>query len=172
MGADWLQLFDKKRFDEIVCLNPETLASFVQAHLNRFGEFSKFQYGFDGVRVEERVQQLLDGGDTEGRLKEQLVDELCFTSPMLHLDYWGCYVEVFGGVDPPGAIADYALFPERQQQNFLLLLPNHIDLILESLDLHLVELTVMTDADIDLLRQWRNLCAADPSQMVAYIFDA
>lgn len=172
MGADWLQLFDKKLCDEVLELDAETLPAFLAKHLPQFREFSTFRYEFERVPVHERVKRLLETGQSDANLRAKLVDELCFSEGRIVIDYWGCYVEVFASADPPGAIADYRLFPERQQQSFLLLLPNHVDGILESLDLHRAELTVMTDADINLLRQWRNICSADPSQMVAYVFDA
>jgi hypothetical protein len=171
MGADWLQLFDKKLCDEVLGLNAETLPAFLAKHLPQFREFSTFRYDFDGVPVHDRVKQLLEIGESVADLRVKLVDELCFSEGRIAIDYWGCYVEVFASADPPGAIADYRLFPERQQQSFLLLLPNHVDRILESLDLHRAELAVMTGAEINLLRQWRNVCSADPSQMVAYVFD-
>ena len=171
MGADWLQLFDKRLCDEIVSLSSQTLAAFVEAHLGQFGEFSRFRHQFDGMPVQERIRQLLEGGDTEAGLREELVDELCFTGAMIHLDYWGCYVEVFGGTDPAGAISDYLLFPQRQEQSFLLLLPDHVDRILESLTLHSTELTIMTESDIDLVRECRDICQTDVSRMVAYVFD-
>ena len=172
MGADWLRLFDKKLCDEIVCLSTDTLPAFVERHLGRLGEFSMFRLDFGNTAVQDRVQRLLEGGNTEARLREALVDELCFDRQMISLDYWGCYVEVFAAADPPGAISDYRFFPERQQQSFLLLMPEHVDRILESLDLHRAELTVMTDADVNVVRQWRDMCTADRSQMVAYVFDA
>lgn len=171
MGADWLQLFDKKLCEEIVGLNRDSLPRFVERHLHLLGDYNLFRFDFNGVPIADRVQRLLEGGETEASLKAGLVDALCFSERMVYLDYWGCYVEVFASADPPGAIADYRLFPGRQQQNFLLLLPSHVDHILDSLRIHRPELTVMTEEDVNVVRQWRNICTADPSQMVAYVFD-
>ena len=171
MGADWLKLFDRKLCDEIVSLDAKALPTFVERHVDCFPEFSLFRYGFNDVPVRERVKRLFDGGDTEGSLKNRLVDELCFGEQKIVLDYWGCYIEVFGGADPDGAIPDYNLFSERQEQSFLLLLPNHVDRILESLNSHRNELTHMAEAELDVVRQWREACSADPSRMVAYVFD-
>jgi hypothetical protein len=171
MGADWLQLFDKKFCDEIVCLNANTISDFVERHLHLFEEFSLFRYDFDGVPVEDRIQRLLDGGETEASLKNDLVDELCFSEQKIILDYWGCYAEGFSSADPEGAIADYKLFPGRKEQSFHLLLPNHVDRILESLHAHRNELTIMAEAELNRVREWREICAADSSKMVAYVFD-
>ena len=171
MGADWLQLFNKRLCDEIVALKTHALPEFVKRHQDLFGEFSIFRYGFNDVPATDRIQRLLEGGETEASLRAHLVDALCFSERMVYLDYWGCYVEVFASADPPGAIADFHLFPERQQQNFLLLLPNHVDHILDSLSVHRPELTVMTEEDVNVVRQWRDICTADPSRMVAYVFD-
>jgi hypothetical protein len=120
----------------------------------------------------ERVKGLLETGDSEAGLRAKLVDELCFSERRIVVDYWGCYVEAFSGADPSDALADYVLFPKRQEQSFLLLLPNHVDRILQSLDLHRAELTRMSNDHLNAVREWRDLCTADPSYMVAYVFDA
>jgi hypothetical protein len=171
MGTDWLQLFDKRLCDEIVCLNTTALPGFVERHLDRFGEFSIFRAGSVDASAEDTIRRLLAEGETETTLRVALVDALCFSAKTVHLDYWGCYVEVFAGSDPRGSITDLTLFPE-QQQDFLLLLPDHIDRILESLQVHRADLVVMTETDLNVIRQWRTECAADASKMVAYVFDA
>jgi hypothetical protein len=147
MGADWIQLFDKKLCDEIVGLNTHTLPAFGERNLDGCKEFSRFGYDFEGMPMADRLRRLVDDGESEVKLKTLLVDELCFSERKLDLDYWGCYAEVFRGVDPPGAIPDYRIFRDLRQQGFLLLLPDHVDLIPESLNLHRAEVTRMTEAD-------------------------
>ena len=46
-----------------------------------------FRHDFDNASVRDRVRRLLEGGDTEAHLREALVDELCFSTPMIYLDY-------------------------------------------------------------------------------------
>ena len=80
MGADWLQLFDRKLCDEIVSLDAKTLPIFVEQRVDCSPEFSHSRYGFNGVPTRERVRRLFDGGETEGSLKTRLVDKLCLGS--------------------------------------------------------------------------------------------
>jgi len=171
MGADSVRLFDKRLSDEILSLAMENIASFVQPRLRQLREFSEFLCGFgEDVPAAIRLEQLQRQGRTEAELKYDLVEYLCISAESLVLDYWACYVEVFSG-DPPGSIPDYKLFPHLAEQRYLLLLAEHVDLMLASLDSHRREVIAMSDADISTLRSLRDQCTADVGKMVAYFYD-
>jgi hypothetical protein len=90
------------------------------------------------------------------------------SSEILYVDYWGCYVEAFAAKHPPGAVGAKELFPAMVEEPYLLLLPEHLDTILHSLEEHQDELTVMKPDDIVRLRQWRDACSKDAGLRVAY----
>jgi hypothetical protein len=168
MGADWVRLFDKRLCDEIVALDSAALTSFVSSHLAELDQYNIFRFGFaEDVSVSNRIQHLIASGQTEQELKYDLVDSLCVFGEWLYLDYWACYVEVFGS-DPPGSIPDREIFPHVKEQQFLLLRPEHVEQMIRSLDDHLSEVTVMDANSIALLRQWRDRCSIDNRTMVAY----
>jgi hypothetical protein len=172
MGADRLCLFDKSLCDEIVGLEGAGMADFVERYLSRLGEFSIFRCGFDSsVPAGTRLSELTQGGDTEDSLRITLVHELCMLKPAITLDYWGCYIEAFHGVNPPGAISDLLLFPQQPEETFLLLRAGHLDQILLSLDDHADELSIMTADTVQQVREWRDFCGKHTDRMVAYLFD-
>jgi hypothetical protein len=168
MGADWVRLFDKRLCDEIVGVDSAALMSFVSFHLAELDQYNMFRFGFaEDVSVSDRIQHLITSGRTEQELKHDLVDSLCVFGEWLSLDYWACYLEVFGS-DPPTSIPDREIFPHVQEQQFLLLRPEHVDQMIKSLDDHHSEVTVLDAHGIGLLRQWRDRCSSDGSTMVAY----
>lgn len=173
MGADWVSLFDKQVCDEIVSLNSVNISSFVQLHLPDLHELSEFKSGFEqDVPIPARLGQLRELGRTDEQLKADLVEHLCVSSERLIVDYWGCYAELFATGDPPGSIADYRIFPHIQEQGYLLLQPAHVQQMLMSLEEHRGELRVMTESQLDQLRQWKMQCVEDPRYMLAYFYDA
>jgi hypothetical protein len=148
------------------------MAAFVESNLSALKWSSEFILGFGhGDPVSLRFQTLESQGRTLEELKGDLIESLCMSSEEIRLDYWGCYAEAFRCADPTGSIPDRELFPNRREQRWLLLLPHHVGTMLESLEAHRHEVTVMTDTDISLLRKWRHRCLADPGFMVAYFFD-
>jgi hypothetical protein len=173
MGADWLCLFDKRLCDEIISLASANLPAFVESHLSALNDSSEFKCGFsEEISASIRLTQLREQGRTDDELKADLVDHLCVSSDRLTADYWGCFAEVFVSGDPPGSIPDYKLFPHIKQQGYLLLLPQHVDRMLTSLEEHRDEMRVMQEPQVAQLRQWRTRCVEDPGCMVAYFFDA
>jgi hypothetical protein len=142
-------------------------------HLPDLHEFSEFKCGFgQDVPASVRLSQLRERSRTDEELKSDLVEQLCVSSERLIVDYWGCYAEVFATGHPPGSIADYGIFPHIQQQGYLLLLPAHVQRMLMSLEEHRRELSVMTEPQVDQLRQWKMQCERDPRYMLAYFYDA
>lgn len=93
----------------------------------------------------------------------------CFIGSPLYLDYWGCYSEVFGGMEPVGSVFNTSFIPGEEEAWFLFLLPEHIDRMLASLWKHSSELRV--PVDIAELRRFREIAAADQNLKVAYVFD-
>ena len=173
MGADWVCLFNKRLCDEILSLTPTNIPAFVQLHLPALREFSEFKLGFEqDVPASIRLERLRKQGRTDEELKADLVDHLCVSSDRVILDYWGCYAEVFATGDPPDSIADYRIFPHIQQQGYLLLRPEHVGQMLASLEEHRRELRIMTEPQLNQLREWKMQCVEDPGYMVAYFYDA
>jgi hypothetical protein len=171
MGTDWVRLFDKRLCDEIVALDRTALTIFVSSRLGELDQYNEFRFGFaEDVPVPDRIQHLIESGLSEQQLKYVLVDSLCVFGERRHLDYWACYAEVFND-DPPGSIPDREIFPHVQEEQFLLLRPEHVDQMIRSLDAHRREVTVMEEKDIALLRQWRDRCMIDNGTMVAYFLD-
>lgn len=171
MGTDWVRLFDKRLCDDILALDNSTLATFVSSPLGELEQYNEFRNGFaDNVAVPARIRQLHESGLSEQQLKCILVNSLCPLGEWLYVDYWGCYAEVFVG-DPPGSIPDLVIFPHLQEEQFLLLRPEHVDQILGSLTAHRADLRVMRGKDISLLMQWRDRCLNDENMMVAYFLD-
>ncbi|MGA2654093.1 MAG: hypothetical protein ABSF28_26530 [Terracidiphilus sp.] len=170
MSTDWVCLFDKRLSDEILSLATADLADFLQPRLHELASFSEFICGFaEEIPAPVRLSQLRQQGRTEEQLKCDVVQSLCISSDPLYLDYWGCYAEVFIG-DPPGSIPESELFPHLKEQRYLLLRSDHVDLMLASLESHRAEVVVMSDANVSLLRNWRDQCGQDTGKMVAYFF--
>ena len=76
MGAEWLQLFDRKLCDEIVSLDAKTLPTFVEQHADCFPELSHFRYGFNGVPAREPVRRI--GPDNRGKTGHWLDSYVAF----------------------------------------------------------------------------------------------
>lgn len=172
MGADWVCLFDKHLCDEIISLASADLPAFVDSQLSALHDLSEFKCGFpQDVPASVRVAQLREQGRSDEELKADLVDHLCVSGHRLTVDYWGCYAEVFASADPPGSIPDYRLFSHIKQQGYLLLLPEHVDRMLVSLEEHQREMRVMQEPQLSELRAWKNLCMEDSRWMVAYFYD-
>ena len=88
----------------------------------------------------------------------------------IYLDYWGCYAHVFNG-HPEGSISSLDYTPGESEEIFLLLRPDHVGLMVKSLHEHADDLRVMNKEQIAKVERWRDFCAANPSHMVAYMFD-
>jgi hypothetical protein len=89
----------------------------------------------------------------------------------IYLDYWGCYAHVFNG-HPEGSISSLEYTPGEKEEIFLLLRPDHVDLMVRSLNEHADDLRVMNKEQIAKVERWRDFCADNPSHMVAYMFDS
>jgi hypothetical protein len=171
MGADWVCLFDKGLCDQILGLDSDQMSEFLESHLGELPEFSELRCEFaDDVPPVDRLRKLGELGRATSELKAELVEHLCVSKQSIILDYWACYAEVFS-CDPPSSVPDYKIFPHIKEQRYLLLLPQHVDQMLASLDAHADEVTVMRPEVISLLRAWRSLCAKNLGNMVVYFYD-
>ena len=84
------------------------------------------------------------------------------------VDYWGCYLEVLLSANGMLSCIDYM---GMEEEVFVLLGPEHVDLMLAALDAHVSELRIMRAEHVARLRQWRDDCAANPKHRVAYFLD-
>jgi hypothetical protein len=91
----------------------------------------------------------------------------------IHLDYWGCWAEVFEEEEPDGIVdTRQYLGTEPDYEEDAILLPiAGVESILNSLRAHQEELSVMNTHDIERIESWRVLCLTDPSYMIAYRHD-
>jgi hypothetical protein len=171
MGTDWVSLFDRRLCDEILRLDLDGLTRVLEPRRNDVREFSLLGVKFgNGLRAPEIIKTLREEGASLSRIRELLIDALCVSNEQIALDYWACYAEVFSQ-DPPGSTPDNKLFPEQEEQLYLLLLPEHVDQMLASLKTHAAEVRVMREEQINKLRDWRDMCAREKSHQVAYFFD-
>jgi hypothetical protein len=119
--------------------------------------------GTDSVKLFNKAladQMLAAGGDPL----------IALGNEEIYLDYWGCYVHVFNG-HPEGSVSSLDYTPGEKEEIFLLLRPDHVDLMTRSLHEHIDDLRVMNEGQIAKVEMWRDFCAVNPSHMVAYMFD-
>jgi len=173
MGADRVSLFNKALADQIIGLDSDAMIPFVIAtDPEKVTHVFALYPGFEKVHSPDRLQSFIRTYiEIEGLtwLQWQLINELACDAEVV-VDYWGCYAEVFCG-HPAGSISSRVYFPKNQQEDFLLLLPEHIDLMLSSLRKHRNELKAMTEADLAVLDAIRQKCAEDEKFRAAYWFD-
>jgi hypothetical protein len=154
VGTDRAILFDKRLCDRILTLDPEGLAQLAEIEQARLSLFDPTRQTNHEIK------------------KEYLILDLCLHGRELALDYYACYSEVFREGNPPGSIPDFKLLPHIREQFYLLLLPEHIDRMLDSLETNKADVSITSEDNVAQLRAWRDQCIADPGYMVAYLFDA
>jgi hypothetical protein len=86
------------------------------------------------------------------------------------LDYWGCHSYVFQG-NPPDSISSLDYVSDEDGEMFVLLRPEHVDLIVRSLLAHAGDLRVMNMEQVAKVAKWRDYCRSNPRYLVAYVFD-
>ena len=177
MGTDSVKLFNKAVADQILAMDQARLVQFLEENIDvlrnkeRTPSLILFEMEQNGGSVSDAIGRLLSGGQTFTEIKADIAQDFGFHDEEIHLDYWGCYYHVFNG-HPEGSISSLGYYlPHQEEETFLLLRPERVYQMLKSLNDHSNDLRVMKVSDIQRLERWRNLCAADPSYMVAYHFD-
>jgi hypothetical protein len=180
MGTDRVRFFDKGIADRVLAMDREALEAFVSENLETLrandGYASTLLYVMDkeGVSVREAVERLLAEIPTKPRerafveLRADVALDAALGADEIAVDYWGCYVETLMSAKGMLSCIDYLGWEEEV---FLLLGPEHVDLMLASLDSHGSELTIMRPEHVAHFRRWRDACAANPSHRVAYFLD-
>ena len=108
-------------------------------------------------------------------LLEKSADEFeildaCFSDYEIYLDYYGC-LAYLNGFEWENTISSLKIIPCCEEETFILLQPNHVDKIIESLQKHIKELTVMSEKEIDKIIEFKNFCDQNEGFMVAYMID-
>jgi len=112
------------------------------------------------------AEKLIEAGTDESEILE-----CCFSKEAIHLDFYGSFSHLKGD-EWEDSISSLKLFPnDLDGETFVLLLPRHVNEILESLKKHIEDLTVMSEKEIDEISQFNNFCAQNDGFMVAYLFD-
>ena len=124
----------------------------------------------DGGSVADAVGVLLSDGQTPGRIKADVALSFALGDDEIHLDYWGCFSEVFGDY-PEGSISAVDYLPETEEAIFILLRPEHGARMVGSLREPSDDLSIMGDEDVERLAGWRDFCAANLDFVVAYWLD-
>jgi hypothetical protein len=176
MGTDSVKLFNKAVADRILAMEQAPLVQFLEENIDVIRNkectlsFIFFEMEQNGGSVSDAIGRLLSGEQTFTELKADVAQDFGFGDEEIYLDYWACYSHVFNG-HPEGSISSLGYLSNQEEEIFLLLRPEHVHQMLKSLDDHSDDLRVMKVSDIQRLERWRDLCAADPSYMVAYHFD-
>ena len=176
MGTDSVKLFNKVVADQILAMERGLLTRFLEENI---GDIKRkpstlslvvFEMEQNGGSVSDAVERLLSGEQTFTKLKAEVAQDFAFGDEEIYLDYWGCYSEVFHG-DPEGSISSLDYLPEQEEEVFLLLRPDHVNRMIESLHEHADDLSVMDKDEVERLEGWRDFCNSNPSYMVAYLLD-
>jgi len=179
MGADGLRLFNKSLCDELLSADwnelPEIVTREARALFDASDEDLLLQSLITRSDVSEstvgdRLTAALEGGSAEPDIREWLVWDFALGRTQVAVDYWGCYAEVFGR-HPQGAISYLSLFPHQQEELFLLLTPEHVDLIVQSLAAHNSELRIMKADDVRRVQSYADYCRNQKGFMTAYMYD-
>ena len=176
MGTDSVKLFNKKIADEILAMDQAELITFLEKNLESLRHKPHlinpviFTMSQQQASVAGTVETLLATEYKLSDLKSQIAQDFAFGDEEIHLDYWGCYVEVFSD-HPPGSFSSLDYLPEQEEETFLLLQTNHVEQITKSLKAHEDDLTIMNKAKIEKLEEWARLCDGTRDYYVAYLFD-
>jgi hypothetical protein len=181
MGTDRVRLFDKAVADRVLAMEREELEAFVSEKLNTLRTnatyASELFYLMDKEQlpVQDAIERLVSEGfrgtspaQALAALRANLALDAALGSEEIAVDYWGCYTEVLLSANGMLSCVDYM---GMEEEIFLLLAPEHVDLMLASLDAHVSELSIMRPEHVARLRRWRSECAANPNFRVAYFLD-
>jgi hypothetical protein len=179
MGTDFLRLFNKSLADQIIEMNQQELARYVEQNLDTLKEIDKshvllnsilFVVKQDGVSVNEAIKRLLKEQPLR-EIKAYVALDLAYGEEWIYLDYWGCYAHVFSEGDPKGSVSCRKYLPDDSDCSFLLLKPEHIDRIIKSLKEHIDDLPVMEKEGVARVEYFRDFCRNHTDYWVSYQFD-
>lgn len=177
MGTDRVQFFDKGAADRVLAMERPALEAFVSENLGLLRSRNVYASVLFHVIDEERrsVPEAIDilmaefpgrsAAESFAEVRIQVALDAALVGEQMFVDYWGCYVETLMSAKGTLSCIDYLGWKE---EDFILLGPEHVDLMLASLDRHAAELTIMCPEHVARLRRWRDGCAANPSHRVAY----
>jgi hypothetical protein len=111
------------------------------------------------------LRELLAEGATLTELQNDAVYDLCLQGEDVRLG-WEAFARVLP-TDPEDALSSLDVLPGTDEELFLLLRPQQLDVILRAL-----EAQEPPTAALAALARLRDACAAAPGQLVAYCFDA
>jgi hypothetical protein len=181
MGTDRVQFFDKGIADRVLAMDREALEAFVSQNVNALREKDGhagllfYLMGKKGLSLRDGIERVLSDGPPFKPLAQAFAQfridvalDAALGDEELLVDYWGCYVETLMSAKGMLSCTDYM---GMKEQVFLLLGPEHVDLMLASLDSHGSELTIMRPEHVAHLRRWRDDCAANPNHRVASFLD-
>lgn len=176
MGTDSIKLLNKTLADDLLAMDESSLTRYLEENIEvlkrKTMTYSPVVWEMEqhSLLVSDAVAALLKEECTLDELKVAVVRDLAFGDEEIYLDYWGCYVHVFNE-HPEGSISSLTYLPLEEEETFLLLQPNHVGQMVESLYLHLDDLQVMNIQKIKRVEEWREYCAANSGYIVAYLFD-
>jgi hypothetical protein len=179
VGTDRVQLFDKGIADRVLAMDREALEAFVSENLSalrarEFGYASHLFYLMDkyGLSVRGAFERLFSDGPpftplplAFARFRTEVALDAALGGDEMAVDYWGCYVETLESAKGMLSCIDYM---GMEEEVFVLLGPEHVDLMLSSLEAHASVLRIMRPEHVARLRRWRDECAANPTRRVAY----
>lgn len=177
MGTEYLQRFDWGLAAAIRTMGVVELARLLS---ERFPAWSNAGRGpaSEAFRAAARAPrpfleilcELLAEGATITELQNDAVHDLCLQGEDVALG-WDALAEVMPG-DPEDALSSLDVLPGTDDEVFLLLRPQQLDVIVRALQARTAEATVRTPAAVEALARLRDACSARPGQLVAWCFAA
>ena len=111
MGPDYLHLFNKALADEILSMDRESFARFVDLnHAKATDSSVVFWKEREQCSALETIDNLIAKGSDLEEMKRDFVMDIAFETDAegkkktIYLDYWGCWAEVFCDGMPEGMI--------------------------------------------------------------------
>lgn len=118
----------------------------------------------------EILCELLAEGSSITELQNDAVHDLCLQGEDVRLG-WDAVAEALPG-DPEDAVSSLDVLPGTDEEVFLLLRPQQLDVILTALRARTAAETVRPPAPMEALARLREACSARPGQLVAWCFEA
>jgi hypothetical protein len=175
MGTDRVKLFDKHLADTVLAMNRSELEAFITERADSLQAKQLYCYLDFTVPLRDAIDKVLSGRPPSKSEAEQFAEfrqnvalDLALGEQEIAIDYWGCYCETLMSATGMLSCMDYMRFEEEV---FLLLLPEHVDLMLASLREHATDLNIMGPAEVQELQHFRDHCRENADYRVAYFLD-